>query len=91
MEYRNMPQVDTRRHTKRQMGQTHPENERKHTGDKTKRMGTQTLRGKNSSNAHKGSREGERKDSQKCKTAKENENELLKKRQRETNRKQSRK
>ena len=39
MEHRNMPQVDTRRHTKRQMGQTHPENERNHTGDKTKRMG----------------------------------------------------
>ena len=46
MEYRNMPQVDTRRHAKRQMGQTYPENERKHTGDKTKSMGTQTFRGK---------------------------------------------
>ena len=28
------------------MGQTNSENERKHTGDKAKRMGTQTLRGK---------------------------------------------
>ena len=56
MEYRNMPQADTRRHTKRQMGQTYPENERKHTRDKTKSMGTQTFRGKNSNNANKGSR-----------------------------------
>ena len=74
------------------MGQTHPENERKHTGDKTKSMGTQTLRGKNSSNAHKGGREAEGKNSQKYNTAKKGmKTNSQKKRERGTSRKQSRK
>ena len=80
MEHRNMPPANTRGYTKRQMGQTSPENEREHTRNQAKRMEIHTPGGKRSSNAHKSIRETKRKGGAKYKEKDDEERRLTRER-----------
>ena len=87
MEHRNMPKASTRGYTKRQMGQTSLENERKHTRNQATRMEIHTYRGKRNSNAHKSVGKTKRKGQTKYKEKEDEERRLS----RESNRQQAEK